>query len=453
MGLGTYAQGSGIAAALFFAKAGARVTVTDMKPAETFATALRKLEKYKNITFALGGHREKDFTDADMIIKNPDVPMHSPYLALAEKYNIPIHNDWSIFVSLKPNMWVGVTGTRGKTTTTTLINALLKTKYATRLCGNVGVSPLALFQSIRKKDAIVSELSSWNIQQLGAVRRSPHVAVLTNLLRDHMNKYATLNEYYKDKENIFAYQTEYDLLIANRDNAEVRKRVTKAKANLFWFSRKPFIGEGAYIKNGIIYFSHQGKIVPVCEIRDIRLAGEHNQDNVLAAVCVAMALHIPPTRIKNEVRKFIGVAYRLEHIATIRGVQYYDDTTATTPDATMAALAALPAKNNMILLAGGADKKLEFRALAQALARHNPRLILFAGTATEKLMKELRKTKFKKVLGIVGSMKEAGSLAQTHAKRGDTVLLSPGAANFGIFKNEFDRGDQFRAFVGKLKKK
>lgn len=452
MGLGTYAQGSGIAAALFFAKAGACVTVTDTKPAETFGVAMRKLEKYDNITFALGGHREKDFTDADMIIKNPDVPMHSPYLALAKQHGVPVHNDWSIFASLKTNMWVGVTGTRGKTTTTTLIDTLLKTKYPTRLCGNVGVSPLALFQAIRKDDVIVSELSSWNIQQLGAVRRSPHIAVLTNLLRDHMNKYKTINEYYTDKENIFRYQTKDDVLIANLDNAEVKERVKKAKARIVWFSRNPFRGEGVYIQNGTIYFTQHKKKVPVCALSDIRLAGEHNQDNVLAAVCVAMVLGVAPVLIKNVVRKFTGVAHRLEHIATVNGVRYYDDTTATTPDATMAALAALPTKN-MILLAGGTDKKLEFSALAHALAQHAPRLVLFSGTATDKLVKELQKTRYAKLLGVVGSMKEAGDMIRAHAKRGDIVLLSPGAASFGIFKNEFDRGKQFRAFVRKLKKK
>lgn len=450
MGLGSYAQGSGIAAALFFAKAGAQVTVTDMKPKEALAAAVKKLEKYQNIAFALGGHSEKDFTGADMIIKNPDVPMHSPYLALARNSGVPIHNDWSIFASLKQNMWIGVTGTRGKTTTTTLIDALVKTQYPTRLCGNVGVSPLAVYHAVKKNDIIVSELSSWNLQQLGAARRSPHIAVLTNLLRDHMNKYKTIGEYYKDKENIFTYQTKDDVLVANRDNDEVRKRVKKARARIVWFSHMPFAGDGAYIKNNAIYFTENKKTTRVCAVGDIRLKGEHNHGNVLAAICVAMTLGITPARIKSGVRKFSGVAHRLEHIATVKGVHYYDDTTATTPDATIAALTALPAKN-MILLAGGTDKKLEFRALAETLAKRKPRLILFAGTATDKLQKELRKTKYDKTIGIAHSMQEAMEMVRTHAKRGDVVLLSPGAASFGIFKNEFDRGDQFRACVKKLR--
>ena len=450
MGLGSYAQGSGIAAALFFAKAGARVTVTDMKPQETFAAAIKKLKKYPNVSFVFGEHREKDFTDADMIIKNPDVPMHSPLLALAKKHDVPVHNDWSIFAALKPNMWVGVTGTRGKTTTTTLIDALLKTKYPTRLCGNVGISPLAVYGAVKKDDVIVSELSSWNLQQLGVVRKNPHVAVLTNLLRDHLNKYKTIGEYYKDKENIFSYQTNNDILVANRDNEEVRKRVKKAKAHVVWFSQKPFAGDGAYIKNGVIYFAQGKKATAVCSIKDIRIAGEHNQGNVLAAICAAMILGVPPAKIKSVVRKFSGVAHRLEHIATIKGIRYYDDTTATTPDATIAALTALPTKN-MILLAGGTDKKLEFRALAETIARHKPRLILFAGTATEKLTKELARIRYTNILGIAHSMKEAMDMVRAHARRGDIVLLSPGAASFGIFKNEFDRGNQFRAFVKKLK--
>lgn len=449
MGLGSYAQGSGIAAALFFAKAGARVTVTDMKQKETFVAAIKKLERYKNISFVFGAHREKDFTDADMIIKNPDVPMHSPYLAIAKKRNIPIHNDWSIFAAMNPHMWIGVTGTRGKTTTTTLIDAILKTTFMTRLCGNVGVSPLAIFHAMRKNDIVISELSSWNLQQLGAVRKSPHIAVLTNLLRDHMNKYKTIGEYYKDKENIFRYQGVSDILVANRDNDEVRKRVKKARAHVFWFSQKPFSGDGAYIRNGMIYFVHEKEVAVVCAVSDIHVIGEHNLGNVLAAVCVAMALGVAPARIKRVVRKFSGAAHRLEYIATIRGVRYFDDTTATTPDATIAALASLPTQN-MILLAGGTDKKLEFRALAEMIARHKPRLILFAGTATDKLQKELKKVRYDKTIGIAHSMREAMGMVRAHVKKGDTVLLSPGAASFGIFKNEFDRGNQFRAFVKKL---
>lgn len=447
MGLGRYDKGSGISAALFFARQKTRVLVTDVLTRKELAHQIQKLKKFPHVRFALGGYREKDFKEADLIIKNPGVPATSPFLAIARRAGIPIQNDWSIFLSLTDNPLVGVTGTRGKTTTTTLLNEFLKEHYRTQLVGNLGISPLAVINTIHEGDIVVAELSSWNLQQLPAVKKSPHIAVVTNLLEDHLNIYKTKSDYYKDKEYIFAYQNEHDFLVANRDNAELRKRARKARSQVFWFSQKPFAGNGAYSKKGRIYFSHNKKIVPVCAVKDITLKGEHNIENVLAAVCAAMIAHISPRHISSVLQHFKGVPNRLELVRSKAGITYWNDTTATTPDATIAALRALNSKR-VILLAGGTDKNLTYRSFAKEVKKYRPRLVLFAGTATTKILRNVKG--YTPILGIVQSMKEAMALVRAAEKKGDIVLLSPGAASFGIFKNEFDRGAQFVKAVKRI---
>lgn len=473
MGLGSYAQGSGIAAARFFARAQAKVLVTDIKPKAHFANQLNALAAYRNIQYVFGRHKDADFKNADYIIKNPDVPKSSPYLAIARRHGVPVHNDWSIFLSVKDNPLIGVTGTRGKTTTTTLLDAFLKEHYQTFLCGNMGISPLAAIEKIKPDDVVVAELSSWNLQQFPTVKKSPHIAVITNLLVDHLNKYKNISQYYRDKEYIFAYQSADDFLVVNRDNAELKKRVKRARSRVFWFSTKPFRGEGVYVKNGSIYLEarlpsklgSRASKLRICRVSDIKLKGAHNLENALAAICAAMIAHVSPAHIKKVLRTFAGVPNRLELVRAVGGVKYYNDTTATMPDATIAALRALDSRR-VILLAGGTDKKLEYKEFAKEVKKYKPRLILFAGTATDKILNELGIKNYElrknhdslflihhsgmKVAPNVQSMKDALTIARKIARRGDIVLLSPGAASFGIFKNEFDRGEQFCKIVSVL---
>lgn len=462
MGLGNYEHGSGVSAALLFARARARVLITDLSSEKQLARQIKRLKKYSNIEFVLGEHRDKDFENSDFIIKNPSVPKGSRYLKIAGKNKIPIYNDWSVFLKLKNNFLVGVTGSKGKSTTTTLINEFLKEKYKTHLCGNIGVSPLAILYKIKKNDILVAELSSWGLQGFEAVRKSPNISVVTNLFPEHLNKYKNLEEYYKDKDNIFRFQSLEDYLIINRDNEELRERGKNAKSRIFWFSKKPFKGNGVYVKGGEVFFSDNRKTELVYLTKDIKLPGLHNLENVLAAVCVAMIMGIERKYILKVLRDFKGIPNRFELIGEINGIKYYNDTTATTPDATIAALKTLNSKK-VILLAGGADKKLDYRELAKTIPKFVKTLILFKGEASDKLLHELRIKNYESrenhnsycmirdskipVIANILSMKIAFQIAQGKAKSGDIILLSPAAASFGIFKNEFDRGDQFCELV------
>ena len=455
MGLGGYRDGSGIMAALYFSKAGAReVLITDLKTEAELERQLKRLRRYKNIKLVLGRHRLGDFRSADVVFQNPSVPDTSPYLAEAWKRGVPIINDWNIFLEKEDNFLIGITGTRGKSTTSALISEMFRAAGKSAvLCGNIGVSPLKYLGKLKKGEVVVAELSSWLLRGFRTAKKSPQIAVLTNLLVDHQDKYPGLEAYYRDKENIFLFQNAGDFLVANRGNAEVRKRVGKAPARLIWFSLRP-IGklDGAYLREGRIYFQLKGKRELIAPASALRIKGASNLENALAAVAAAKAYGLPTVAVRKALRQFVGLSGRLEFLGGSDGVEFYNDTTATTPDAAIAALNALSGKSGrIILLAGGYDKRLEFSEMAALAKKLTKRVILFRGSATEKVKAELERKKIP--FAEVSSMKEAVAEAARTAAKGDVILLSPGAASFGMFSNEYDRGNQFNKEVGKILRK
>lgn len=449
MGLGLYKKGSGLMAASFFAKQKAKVLVTDLQSQEVLAPSLRHLRKYPNITFVLGKHRKKDFEKADLVFQNPSVPDSSPYLQIAKAKKIPILNDWSIFLThpkFDSKNFLAVTGTRGKSTTTSLLFEMIKSVYPrTFLAGNIGVSPLSFFQKYRGQP-VVAELSSWLLRGLKPVEKSPHIAIFTNLYRDHLDKYPSFKSYLKDKTLIFRYQKEGDFLVINRDNPwTFRLGKTRPKNQVFWFSKKKFLGQGIYLdpKRKRAIFQDKKKKIKI-DLKEIKLLGKHNLENILAATCAALLFGIPQEKIQNILSNFYGLPNRFELLGEVKGIKFINDTTATSPDGVVAALKTLKNhKRRIILLAGGSDKNLDFREMASLIAREVKALILFQGKASQRILKSLpSKTKMTIIYPCL-SMKEAFKKAVSLAQKGDIVLLSPGAASFGIFKNEFDRGEQF----------
>ena len=452
MGLGGYRDGSGIMAALYFSKAGAReVLVTDLKTEAELGAQLKRLKERKNLKLVLGRHRFGDFRSADVVFQNPSVPDTSPYLEEARRMGVPIINDWNIFLEKESNFLIGVTGTRGKSTTSALIDEMFRAAGKSAvLCGNIGVSPLKYLGKLKKKDVVVAELSSWLLRGFRTAEKSPQIAVLTNLLIDHQDKYPNLEAYYRDKDNIFLFQNADHFLIANRDNAEVRKRIKKARARLIWFSLRP-IGkmDGAYLQDGKIYFQLGGKRELIAPASTLKILGKSNLENALAAVAAAKIYGLPTKAVREALRRFSGLAGRLEFVGKRNGVEFYNDTTATTPDATVAAFNTLSdKKGRIILLAGGYDKRLEFSKMATLAKKCAKETILFRGSATDIIKKELEEKNAR--FTEVASMKEAVAEAVKVARRGDLILLSPGAASFGMFKNEYDRGNQFNKEVGRI---
>jgi UDP-N-acetylmuramoylalanine--D-glutamate ligase len=453
MGLGLH--GGGLAITKYLAQKGARLTVTDLKTKEQLAPTLLKLKKYK-INYVLGKHRLSDFRQADMIIQNPDVSRTSRYLKEAKKYQVSIENEASLFFKLCPAPIIAVTGTRGKSTTTSMIYEIIKRHNPKALmAGNIRtIVMFDIINKVKNNTPVILELSSWQLEGLASYKLSPHIGVFTNIMPDHLNRYKNYAEYINAKKTIYKYQTAQDYIVLNQDNQLTKKLGKEVLSQRYWFSKKTFTQEnGAFVKKSIIYFRAKGKQIKICHIKNLNLNGSHNLENYLAAITAAKIYGVPNNTIIAAVRSYKGLANRQELIRTYKGIKYYNDTTATTPDATIAALNTLAESGeaNIVLLAGGADKKLEFSELAKVIKNKAKALILFEGEATRKLVKELHKKNFNKTTVFADTMAEAFKQANYILAKGDIFILSPAAASFGLFINEFDRGDQFNKKVLKIK--
>ncbi len=436
MGLGLL--GGGVGLVRFLAKSGARLLVTDLKSKAALKESLDKL-KDLNISYILGEHRAKDFTDCDIVVKNPAVSLGSPYICLAREKNIPIESDVSLFLKLKNPQVIGVTGTKGKTTTANLIYEFLKEDYPCFLAGVAGGSPFDFFERMTAKSIVILELSSWQLELLAIHKLSPHGAVITNIYPDHLNSYKTFEEYICAKKNIFLFQKNEDFIVLNEDDSIVNKFRNEAKGEVYTFGHKDI-----------------QKIKKIIPLERILLRGEPNLMNIVASLRVAKLYHIKNVRIKKVLETFKGVSYRQEFIRKLAGVSFYNDTTATIPEAAIATMKSLA--TCIILIAGGSDKNLDYTLFAQEIKkraaikkRSISYIVLFPGEASEKIRNALRNARYsEKNILAAKTMVQAVQTAFMRAKVGDSVLLSPAAASFGMFKNEFDRGNQFNAAVYNL---
>lgn len=432
--LGLGLLGRGVNVAKFLADLGAELTITDKKDAVALAPSLKQLKKYKNIRYVLGEHKLEDFKNCDIVIKSAGVPLDSPYIKEARKNKIPVEMDASLFAKFTGATIVGVTGTRGKSTVTHLLEHILTRTYPKHVFvgGNVrGMATLPLLKKTKTGDIVILELDSWQLQGFGDVKLSPHVSVFTNFLNDHLNYYkGDMQKYFDDKANIFKYQKDDEVLVLGEEALKEIKTRFKGKINSEVFVAKKSIVPKAW---------------------KIKIPGEHNRANIACVILVCQELDVSLKAIKDGVESFLGVPGRLELVRVALGVKFYNDTTATTPDGNKVALEALAdkKKKNIVLIAGGADKNLDYSGMAKLVHKTVKGLVLIEGAATEKLLTHIpKKTSYP--VYIVDSMKDAVDTARDFAKKGDTVLLSPGAASFGVFKNEFDRGDQFVKLVKKI---
>ncbi len=471
IGLGLH--GGGVGVAKFFSRLGAKVLVTDLRDKEELKESLEKL-KGRPIKYVLNQHRPEDFINTDLVIKNPAVPEKSKYLEIARQHGVPIETDVGMFFELCPAPIIGITGSKGKSTVATLTAKFLTKKYSdVILAGNIRSSVLTKLKKINKDSLVVLELSSWQLAGLRSHRKSPRCSVITNILPDHLNRYKNIEEYIEDKKEIFRWQKAKphqkrqdifqgrDYLILNYDDKIVRDFASQAKSQVFYYSQDNGITSNlekanlaAFVKGEKILFG-QDKKEEICSLEDVRLRGKHNIDNVLAAISVAKLCQVSNKSIKKVLDKFKGLEGRLELIKIVNQVKYINDTAATIPEATLAALTSFPLKKNIILIAGGADKNLNFDQLAEILVRKVKSLILLEGTATAKLKQAVENqialtNNQLEIIGPLDSMKEAVSEASARAIKKDIVLLSPACASFGLFRHEFERGEAFIKAVNRL---
>lgn len=466
MGLGRLKQGAGVGATKWLMRHGAQTIITDLKSEEdlqeSIAEVMRWYEQYRrefpereiyHPLFVLGEHREEDFTDVQAVLQNTDVPREDQFVALARQNNVPIFSDVSLFFIFCPQSITAVTGTRGKTTTTTLIGEIYKAQDPrTVMAGNIKVSPLESLDDILADTSprpIVLELSSTLIDSLSDVHRGPDIAVMTNVYPDHLNRYKSFDDYKHSKEQLFLMQSAEQVAVLNADVPDVVAMASRIPSKIYWFTKGTDLKNagGTFVQDGAVMFRQSGKDEVIIKIDEIALEGEHNLENILAAVCATKLSGVSTDKIVGVLKTFSGVPDRQEILREVNGVTYVNDTTATSPDGAMAALKRFGQRGKIILLAGGASKNLPFEAFGKMIQATCKQVVLFEGTATDDLAQAIGTSV---PSTRVKSMAEAVQAARTAAQSGDIILLSPGTASFGIFKNEFDRGDQFKEIVAKL---
>ena len=421
MGLGLL--GRGVGDARYLAECGADVIVTDLKTAQELAPSVAKLSGFKNIRFSLGGHTLSDFQNRDLIIKGSAIPRHSPYLKEAQKYNTPVRMSIDLFAELTKTRIIGITGTRGKTSTAYLIKAILdEAKLSSVLGGNiVGTSNLELIKKVHPGMLAVLELDAWQLNGFGAERISPSIAVFTTFFPDHLYSYNnSLDLYLEEKAQIFLHQKSRDTLIIG---AQAKTILSKKYAK--------------NIAQALIANSSQ------LSEWEMSIPGIHNRDNAACALLVARTLGIKESTIRDAIKKFKGVPGRLELIRTINGIRYYNDGAAIIQEATIAALEALK-DSPIILIIGGRDKKLPIEKIAEIVPKCSKKVILFEGTGTDTIKDAFPSAYIHKTLS--SALQEATS----EAEHGDVVLFSPAFSSMGSFSSVYDRIDQFTELVKKL---
>lgn len=442
MGLGLH--GSGIASARYAAKLGAIVRVTDLRSAEVLAPSIASLAGLP-VEYVLGEHRAEDFLWAEIVIHVPGVRRNSPYLQIARDNGARIEQEIALFFQACPGRIIGITGTRGKTTTTTLIYEILRAHgMPATIGGNVsGVETLSLLPMITPQTLVVLELSSWQLEGLAPHRLSPSVAVMTNIYPDHLDTYESMEAYAGAKANIFRHQHATDLALFNYDNSWTRRLGEEAVAETWYTSLERW---GSFPRDSATFLPFIFTATPII--------GRHNLENILLATTTTRLLGVPDETIASTVRSFHGVAHRLEEIAVIDGVRYINDTTSTTPVAGRMALAAFDGP--IVLVAGGNTKFLPLEDWPEMIMKRCRDVILLKGTGTDELLPNLQDASQllgipDPVRGVYSDFTTAMDAAISLTRPGDVLLLSPGFTSFGMFLNEFDRGDTFVAYVRRLK--
>lgn len=450
MGLGVL--GGGVGVAQYLARHGGIVTVTDMHQASELTTSIDLLAGLP-ITFHLGGHDEADFTkeNADVVVRNPGVRRTNRFLAMARESGVAIEMEMSLFFRGCRAPVLGITGTKGKTSVSTLCSNIMRAwNPETILAGNMGISALNLVDDIRPDQPVVIELSSWQLEALDEHALGPRVAVLTNITPDHLDSYNGFDEYAATKRTIGHHGGLDSVIVYNADDPECVKIVDEAAGQLLPFGLHDPGTDGAWLAGDGLVLRFAGAEHRLPRPVQLQLSGEHGVRNALAAIAGAAAYGAPIGAIRAGLESFAGVPNRMEEVATVDGVLYINDTAASAPAAAVAGLRVLGSKAKRLhLIAGGADKKTDLTPFADEIAAQQPRVILLDGTGTPELIRLLQKrgVAFE---GPFQSMAAAFAAAKTGVATGDIVTLTPGCASFGIFRNEFDRGEQFREAVRAL---
>jgi UDP-N-acetylmuramoylalanine--D-glutamate ligase len=432
---------SGVASALFLKAHGARVTVSDTKSGDDLRNEIPTLLDH-GITVETGGHGERTFREQDLIVVSPGVPVDAPLLVQARALGETVIGEIELAAQFLPGAIVAITGSNGKTTTTTLTGEILAAGgLAVLVGGNIGTPAISLAEHAKPESVIVLEVSSFQLETIQSFH--PKVAVVLNVTPDHLDRHRTLEYNVDAKARIFENQSGDDFAVLNADDPTCAAMAARTKAQVFWFSRQKEVKQGAWVRAGNILFRNGAKQQELMQISEIPLRGAHNLENVLAAVCAAALMGCEPEKIRGAVREFKAVEHRLEFVATIRGVDYYNDSKATNVDATIKALESFPANIHLIL--GGKDKGSDYTALNDLLRQRVKRVYTIGGAAA-KIESQIKDVEVVHAETLESALRRANAVAEA----GDVVLLAPACASFDQFKNYEERGRVFKEIVQSL---
>jgi UDP-N-acetylmuramoylalanine--D-glutamate ligase len=454
----------GTALARFLVERGARVTVTDAQPAEALGERLGALSGLE-VSYALGGHPLSLLDGIDIVFVSPGVPLEIPLLAEARQRGLPLSSETRLATRLCPAPIIAITGSSGKTTTTALVGRIMKaTGRRTWVGGNIGQPLIGRLQAMHGDDAVVMELSSFQLEffapwpsgqgdeQAGPLFDpagwSPPLSAVLNVTPNHLDRHGTMDAYLAAKTHILAYQRPGDVVILGRDNPITRALARQTRGRVLWFSMAEAVDEGAFLRGDELILRLADHETVVCRRHDLQLLGEHNVANVLAACALAGAAGAPAEAIGQVATSFTGVQHRLELIRERTGVQWYNDSIATSPERTVAALRAFDAP--IVLLAGGRDKHLPWDEMVSLTWQKVRHLVLFGEAAG--LIEKAMESRGPGLTTIhqAGDLSRAVARAATLALPGDVVLLSPGGTSYDAYPDFVARGEHFRQLVEAL---
>jgi UDP-N-acetylmuramoylalanine--D-glutamate ligase len=456
LGLGT----EGRALCRYLRRHGVAVLACDRQPPEALAAVIEELRPL-GVEFHLGPDYLSRLSEAEAIYRSPGIPLSRPEIQAAAAAGIPISSQIKLFFDLCPAPVIGVTGTKGKGTTTVLIAEMLRDgPRRVFVGGNIGAPPIDYLEELTPEDLVVLELSSFQLQDL---HRSPHVAVVLNITSDHLDYHGTREEYLRAKQSIVRHQTAADVAVVNADYPEAAHFADLTPARVLFFSRQGAVVPGVYVEQEQLWLHLEGSRQRLCAVSEVRLRGRHNLENLAAALAAARTMGAAWDRLRQVARTFPGLEHRLEPVGEIDGVSFYNDSFSTTPETTIAALQSFT--EPLLLIAGGSDKGADFTALGEEIVRRPvKRLVLIGDTAgrIEAAVRAALERQGKQgqdgateAAGNRGpevvyggrTMEEIMAAATATAAAGDVVLLSPACASFGLFQNYKDRGQQFKAWV------
>jgi UDP-N-acetylmuramoylalanine--D-glutamate ligase len=432
---------SGVASALFLQSRGARVTVSDAKPQDQLGNDIPFLLDH-GIAVETGGHGERTFRGQDLIVVSPGVPVDSAPLVQARALGEPVIGEIELASLFLPRKIIAITGSNGKTTTTSLAGEIIAAGgFPALVGGNIGTPAISLVEQAKPDTVVVLEVSSFQLETIQKFR--PKIAVLLNVTPDHLDRHRTFAAYTDAKARIFENQAAEDFAVLNADDATCVELASRTRSQVFWFSVKKEVQLGAYVRDGRLLFRDAKGQREIMLAAEIPLKGVHNVENTLAAICTGALTGCEPERIRQAVQNFKAVEHRLEYVATIRGVEYYNDSKATNVDATIKALESFPANIHLIL--GGKDKDSDY-SLLNDLLKQRVKRVYTIGSAADKIESQIKAAEIDHAGTLETALKHAAGIAEP----GDVVLLAPACASFDQFENYEHRGRVFKEVVATL---